>query len=412
MSRKRFVREIKAKDVKLINPSDIIYLAMKDGSIVLIADDDEDLIEYDDLQLDNSYKRKRKYYNKKVDTSNDNSLYEFESDKNYKINTHSYKSIENNRINSTMNTTSNIVKDKPIDNNKINYSKPTTPNIIQNRPIYNNTINYNKPATPNIIQNNPINIKMNKIKEKENKRNNKTINYNISTYQSRKEKLDKSFDTIKIPQNNLGYHEIEYINNPNNKSFESYKIESYHDRSKSSIGQHHYNYIINKNEKTRRKNNVIKFDEIQKTSNHLVDISFDSNDNSILNNRPHYSKRETRLNNYKEKDNDKNKLRSHSSIDINPKKEKTYFVQRKEMEIMGRIVNGKNSYRNIDHNHPNTLFDPNCKYCQNLARENKLTISNIKVESIYDNYSFMASFGDSGTKKNKNDYTPNKNYYL
>ena len=59
------------------------------------------------------------------------------------------------------------------------------------------------------------------------------------------------------------------------------------------------------------------------------------------------------------------------------------------MEIMGRIVNDKNSYRNIDHNHPNTLFDPNCKFCQNLARENKLTISNIKVESIYNNYSFM-----------------------
>ena len=414
MSRKRFVREIKAKDVKLINPSDIIYLAMKDGSIVLIADDDEDLIEYDDLKLDNTYKRTRKYYNKKVDTSNDNSLYEFESDnKNYKINTYSYKSIENNRINSTINTSSNIVKDKPIDNNKINYSKPTTPNIVQNKPIYNNTINYNKPATPNIIQNNPINIKMKKVKEKENERNNKTINYNISTYQSKKEKLDKSFDTIKIPQNNLGYHQIEYINNPNNKSFESYKIESYHDRSKSNIGQHHYNYIINNNEKSRRKNNVIKFDEIQKTSNHLVDISFDSNDKSILNNRRQHTKIEQRINKDKEKDIDQNKLRSHSSIDIKAKPENALFVERKEMEIMGRIVNDKNSYRNIDHNHPNTLFDPNCKFCQNLARENKLTISNIKVESIYNNYSFMASFGDSGRKgKNKNDYTPSKNYYL
>jgi len=401
MSRRRFVREIKAKEVKNINPSDIIYLAMKDGSIILIADDDEDLIEYDDLKLDYSYKRNRKYYNKKVDTSNDNSLYEFETDNNYKTNTHSYKSIENNKINSTNYSTINIVKNNAKDNNKINYNKSSTSNITQNKPIDNNKNNYNKPSTPNIVQNKPINMKMKRINEKEDERKNKTINYNISTYQAKNEKLDKSYDRIKFPQNNLGYHEIEYINNSNKN-----------DRSKSNIG-HHNNYIINNNEKARRKNNVLKFDEIQKTSNHLVDISFDSNDNSILNNRRQHTKIEQKTNKIKEQDNYQNKLRSHSSIDIKAKPENTYFVERKEMEIMGRIVNDKNSYRNIDHNHPNTLFDPNCKFCQNLARENKLTISNIKVESIYNNYSFMASFGDSGRKgKNKNDYTPSKNYYL
>ena len=145
MSRRRFVREIKAKEVKNINPSDIIYLAMKDGSIILIADDDEDLIEYDDLKLDYSYKRNRKYYNKKVDTSNDNSLYEFETDNNYKTNTHSYKSIENNKINSTNYSTINIVKNNTKDNNKINYNKSSTSNITQNKSIDNNKNNYNKP---------------------------------------------------------------------------------------------------------------------------------------------------------------------------------------------------------------------------------------------------------------------------
>ena len=219
MSRRRFVREIKAKEVKNINPSDIIYLAMKDGSIILIADDDEDLIEYDDLKLDYSYKRNRKYYNKKVDTSNDNSLYEFETDNNYKTNTHSYKSIENNKINSTNYSTINIVKNNAKDNNKINYNKSSTSNITQNKSIDNNKNNYNKPSTPNIVQNKPINMKMKKINEKEDERKNKTINYNISTYQAKNEKLDKSYDRIKFPQNNLGYHEIEYINNSNNKSF-------------------------------------------------------------------------------------------------------------------------------------------------------------------------------------------------
>ena len=410
MSRRRFVREIKAKEVKNINPSDIIYLALKDGSIILITDDDEDLIEYDDLKLDHSYKRKRKYYNKKVDISNDNSLYEFETDNNYKTNTHSYKSIENNRINSTNHSTINIVKYYNKDNNKNNDTKPST----QNKSLEKYKNNYIKPSTPNIVLNKPINIKMTKINEKEKERKNNVINYNISTYQTKNdEKLDKSYDSIKVNQNNLGYHEIEYINNSNNKSFDLYnKDSSFQDRSKSNI-THHNNYIINNFEKTRKKNNVLKFDEIQKTSNHLVDISFDSNDKSILNNRRQHTKIEQRINKDKEKDIDQNKLRSHSSIDIKAKPEKALFVERKEMEIMGRIVNDKNSYRNIDHNHPNTLFDPNCKFCQNLARENKLSISNIKVESIYNNYSFMASFGDSGRKgKNKNDYTPSKNYYL
>ena len=392
MSRRRFVREIKSKEVKNINPSDIIYLAMKDGSIILITDDDEDLIEYDDIKLYNSFKRKRKYYNKKLNTNNDDSLYEFETEKNYKTNTNSYKTLENNRINSTSHSTINIVQNKTINNDKINISKPTTPNISQNK---------------------IIDRMMKKTDIKDNERKNKIINNNITTHQIKNEKLDKSFERTKTPRNNLGYHEIEYINNPNNKSFDSYKNDQYfHDRSKSNIGRH--NYIINNNERTRRKNNVLKFDEIQKTSNHLVDISFESNDNSILNNRVRQSKREPKSYNYKYKDFDENKLRSHSSIDIKAKPEKNYFVQRKEMEIMGRIVNDKNSYKNIDHNHPNTLFDANCKFCQNLARENKLSISNIKVESIYDNYSFMASFGGSGKKngKSKNDYSASKNYYL
>ena len=135
MSRRRFVREIKSKEVKNINPSDIIYLAMKDGSIILITDDDEDLIEYDDIKLYNSFKRKRKYYNKKLNTNNDDSLYEFETEKNYKTNTNSYKTLENNIINSTSHSTINIVQNKTVNDNKINISKPTTPNISQNNII-------------------------------------------------------------------------------------------------------------------------------------------------------------------------------------------------------------------------------------------------------------------------------------
>ena len=185
-------------------------------------------------------------------------------------------------------------------------------------------------------------------------------------------------------------------------------------------------------ERTRRKNIINNFttnDDNKRNSTDIIgisDISFESNDNHRLNKTPnHVQKR--KLNDFfikKEKNeydngnnnyrNKRNQLKSQNSIDINPKSEQNYFVKKKEFEIMGRIINDRNSYKNINHNHPNTLFDPKCIFCQNLARENKLSISNIKAESIHDNYSFMASFGGSGTKREKEkkeNNTPRK-YYL
>ena len=94
-------------------------------------------------------------------------------------------------------------------------------------------------------------------------------------------------------------------------------------------------------------------------------------------------------------------MRSQSFNNPNTETRQTYVVKRKEMEIMGRIINDDNSYRLIDHMHPKTLYEPRCPYCQNLAKNNKLCISNIKEESIYDNHSFVASFGGSGSKRGR-----------
>ena len=94
----------------------------------------------------------------------------------------------------------------------------------------------------------------------------------------------------------------------------------------------------------------------------------------------------------------KDKERSKSYINRNQNNANNFFVEKKEVQIMGKIVNDKHSYRNVEHNHPDALFDPNCRYCQNLAKENKLSYSNIKSESIYNNCSFLASFGDGEIK--------------
>ena len=360
MSRRKFVREIKAKEVKNINPSDIIYLAMKDGSLILITDDEEE-IEYEELKLNISNKRRQRYYNKNVSINQDSSIYSLEKDDNLKINTSSYNIRDNKNQNKIL-------------------SKDEKPKI------------------------------------KENRRNNKTINLYNKDYEIKNEKLDKSFDDIKVkPKNNIGYHEIEYFNNPN-KSFDSNKsISIFHDRTKRNK-----NNIINNiytKEKDRRKNNinayennVINFNCLANTS----DLSFDSKDNSSLyqNNRRLAKRKGNEKNESIDSIGRKNQLRSKSSININSNSGKSNFIKKKEMEIMGRIVNDTNSYRNIDHHHPYTLFDDKCLFCQKLAKENDLSISNIKVESNYDNCSFVATFGDIERKKGKklNDY--NGNYYL
>ena len=386
MSRRRFVREIKAKEVKNLNPSDIIYLAMKDGSIILIADDDEETINYDELKIDTKYKRGQRYYNKNTDLINDSSLYTLENENNYKTNTLTYNNADNISNISTINSKMNQVK---------NNSRALT--------------------------------KIEKPKNKENERNNKTINYKNLNYEVKNERLDKSFDDIQEGRkNNLGYHEIEYLNKQD-KSFVSNKYDSIsYDRTKRNK-----NYLINNNynnENNRRNHNTITYDNKARYSPNLINISnisYGSNTNTTLN-RNHYMKKEKsndylfkkpkneynyETNNY---NNRGNQIRSRSSANINKTPERNYYVKRKEIEIMGRIVNDENSYKNIDHNHPNTLFDHNCVFCQKLARDNKISISNIKVESIYDNYSFLATFGGSGKKegKRKIDFDISGNYYI
>jgi len=361
MSRRKFVREIKAKEVKNINPSDIIHLAMKDGSLILIADDDEEEIEYEDLKLNISNKRRQRYYNKNITINQDSSIYSLEKDDNLKTNTSSYNIRDNKKQNEIL-------------------SKNENPKL------------------------------------KKNKRNNIIINLYDKNHETKNDKLDKSFDDIKEKRkNNIGYHEIEYFNNPN-KSFDSNKsISIFHDRTKSNR-----NNIINNiytKEKDRRKNNIKAYENNTTDFNCLAntaDLSFDSKDNSTTN------QNNRRLARRKENEKDesidyirrKNQLRSKSSININTNSGKSNFIKKKEMEIMGRIVNDTNSYRNIDHKHPYTLFDNKCLFCQKLAKENNLSISNIKVESNYDNCSFVATFGDIERKKGKklNDY--NGNYYL
>ena len=74
MPKRNFVREIKAENVKDINPYDIIYLALKDGSIVLVADKDEDAQDFEDNIEGFSQKKANEKFFNKINKNNNKKL--------------------------------------------------------------------------------------------------------------------------------------------------------------------------------------------------------------------------------------------------------------------------------------------------------------------------------------------------
>ena len=97
MPKRNFVREIKAENIKDINPDDIIYLALKDGTILLVAEKDEDTQEYEDYLESSSQKKananffNKIYKNKKLINTNTISSYKNTIDSENNINNNNLK---------------------------------------------------------------------------------------------------------------------------------------------------------------------------------------------------------------------------------------------------------------------------------------------------------------------------------
>ena len=420
MPTRNFVREIKPENIKDINPSDIIYLALKDGSIVLVADNDDDTFDYEDIKFDSTD-------NTKIRSSSNYSNIKFYKNKKQKktISTHETTDNENNL---KTNKYSSLLT------NKNKFSSFST-DMNQNKPIImshrNEKIsNYTRYKNAKDNLNQTYNYSKNNYISEFSKTTRNMNNY------IKKEKLEKSFDNInnidKV-ENNF-FHKIEY-NNKDNVSVRSYKTDnSIYQRPKSSRSQKQsYNNI-----KEKIKNNSysvnrtpIKKESKEKLYNKknynntsLINISnLSINDESNIMNRTqeiekrdiyreYFDNNEKAENNYRKVNVFKNGEHTRNlSYNKNAQTPKTYYVKRKEMEIMGRIVNDDDSFRLNDHKHPQTLFDEKCPYCQSLARKNKLCLSNIKEESIYDNHSFVASFGGSSSKRGKTQNKISSNYY-
>ena len=405
MPRRKFVTEMKAENIKDINPNDIIYLALKDGSIVLIVDNDEDTIEYDDIKSEISSQKRSNinFYNNKLNINKRqkktiSSFSNTNDTENFNVKTkYSYNSKEKTKTSSSFYNERN--KNKPI--------------IISNKRQKENNNNYSRYNKDKDIMNQSYNSGR---KEYNLEFNRTSPNFN---YHSKKERLEKSFDNSNSKRSNHYIHKIECIcnNSQKPKSTKSHYIEN-NNTTTNNLKFQKINVTPNDVRRTpsKRGNRRFVYDNNNINNNHqlinISDISINADDNSYMNKTQHIENRgfyqnyfntnnlSTRSNNIN-LFNRSHPIRSQSFNNRNTQTPQTYVVKRKEMEIMGRIVNDDNSYRLIDHRHPNTLYEPKCPYCQNLARNNKLCISNIKEESIYDNHSFVASFGGSGSKRGK-----------
>ena len=420
MPKRNFVREIKPENIKDINPYDIIYLALKDGSIVLISDSDEETLDYDDIKSETlGYSQKRANAN----------FYTSKYGKNKKQTKTISSNLTNDTDNNKNNKYSNYTKDKdkrktpstPSYSFENNRNKPI---IISNRNNNDNINNYRRNNNNNDID------KMNKSYTEFN-RTNPNLNYHRRT-----ERLEKSFDNFNSDSQNNYFHKIEYISNNNNERPKSIRSQTEQNNRKPNSFHQRINIIQNdysNRTPQRRENKRFIYDNTRNNYSHLINISDkkrninEDNDNSFMNKTQQFERRDIYQDysniNYKINNNNKNinsfnrgqpikpgRSQSFSNTDRNIKTPQTLVIKRREMEIMGRIVNDDDSYRSIDHKHPNTLFEPKCPYCQSLARKNKLCISSIKEESIYDNHSFVAIFG-SGNKKGRSHSNTGSNFY-
>ncbi len=425
MPSRNFVREIKAENIKDINPLDIIYLALKDGSIVLISDNDEETIDYEDIKsIESSSQRisNRNFYNRKYNKINNQtktySSHIKENDKNY--NSNKYFNYSKDKMKS--NTSYSIDK---VENRK---------NIITSNDRYRNDKKCNCSEymiTDNDVMNRSTHFRKN-YSNYDMIKSDPNINYKI-----RKEKLDKSFDNSNLPprKNHIIYsingndnHNSNY--NKTNTSFHSIKVDNRIDERNKSARNYYTkkesNSSISKTplrkdsqgnryDRNMRYNNIV---EISNLSSNVCEnimnktVQYERTDicNKRYNNNNFNNANYTQINSF----NKGKQIRSQSSSNISnrcPQTPNKYFVNRKEMEIMGRIVNYDNSCKLLDHGHPNTLFDPKCPHCNDLAKRNKLSLSNIKEESICDNHSFVAIFGDSERAKGRSIKKLGKSYY-
>ena len=423
MPSRNIVREIKVESIRDINPSDIIYLALKDGSILLVIEDDDDTIDYDDIKLDYFQNSSRKRSNIGYNTDK------------YHRNNRNTKQTKKNITYTKADNQKNI----PI-NNYSSYSRGNT---------HNTSYSIDRRQNKSMITLNKNDKKNDYSRYKNTKENlNKIYNYdkkiyspqytrtkpNINSY-TRTEKFERSYDIINNDNKyrNHTLHQIEYSNKRKNSFQSQNKDSKIPQRPQSSNSYYKSSYRNNNNANEKTKVTSYSTSKTPSRQQHKGFILNNNNNNSIINisnlslkneksfvNKAHLIEKKNIYKDYltnKQKNENENKYKKINSFkrgeQIKTKSNTSrnaqtpnYTVKKKEFQIIGKIMNNDKSVKLIDHKYVKTTSITKSKYTQNESRNNIQRLNKIKEESTYNNNSFHVSYGG---KLNKNGKT--KSHY-
>ena len=400
MSVRNFVREIKAEDVKDINPKDIVYLAMKDGSILLITDNDENIIDFGDI--DSIIKRK----------NNRNYNYEKYNNNKYQIEENSSHSRDNNK---TPSTYSNYSKDKTKTSSYYsrekaqNKSKAIIPNRNKNERNNNYKSNDISNKYSNIGRTNYtsefVKISPNLINKIKSERLGTASNTSNTSYkrtyvinENNNNNYQSNLSNSRVIQRNKSTKNYLNSNTQNNEKNDEQFKKNFHSDFNSPIQKKYNNNFLYEN---KRKNNLNN----DKNNN----ISDRDNKNKIIQKRKFDNNNYYKENNSYKYTNDYNK-----DIEIrnNNISEKTTSISKflspqknydntKEVEISGKFVIYDDINKLNEHGHNFNLFKQDFSFCDNLVKNNKLNLTNIKEDEL-GSHGFVAIFGKCNGKKGNN----------
>ena len=375
MPTKNIVKEILPEQIKDVNPYEIIYLAMKDGSVIMIVDKEDAKFEPKNLNYNTEENTKKDVFiNEKIPRSKNiiNISDKKCTNKSFEKNSNDFNKksdkIEDNNLNYTFNYSNQYqVTDSTFNNNSNrDHSQDINKSInMKNYKQFNNT----KYSFDNncYTENNRAISQKPKIGN-----NNNYIGDNKHYYQVRNDYYKKENQPIST---------IRYNNNRNNNIFSV--SNSLFTDTNNNFNNNTFNASVE-----RKLINVIQ--PMQKEE--YLEISFEQKSVKTENLGGYYENNGRNFDKYGIYNYNNNaRIRSQSFNQENIKK----------------VGHRMNHICNCDNMGVHKILDPNCPKCREKAKEMNLDLINVGDGLFYDNHSYYQSYGFSGANKKYNHSPPN-----
>ena len=374
MPTKNVVREILPEQVKDVNPYEIIYLAMKDGSVIMIADKEDEKFESLDLNYSIGERNTKQLFtydkiqNSKKKTNSINKNY---SNKSFHKNQSDCSMRSNKAKNSNLNYTFNYSNQYEVTNSTFNHNNSRGHSQDMNQSI--SMKNYKQVNNSKYtFDNNPFRQNSRSISQKPKIGNNH--NYLGDTkhyYQVRGDYYKKQDRPLSNIRNN------DKNNNCNNNIF-SVSNSIFTDTKNNNLNNNTFNASIE-----RKLINSNQTQPVQKEE--YLEVSFEQKSVKTENMGGYYENRKGY--------NDGCALCKNNAMI----RSQSFDVENNK-KFGGRV----NHICNNDNMGVHKILDPNCPMCRKKAKEMNLDLISVGDGIFYDNHSYYQSYGFSGENKKYN----------